>query len=96
MVFDERKPIDLSALQNDPVFGQATVQLLPNATVLRIKLVSPAELRLERRAGAWIVTAIGGDAVPAPLQSILPDQAGGTVNLLAPQPGRSFTPCRSA
>ena len=87
VVFDERKPIDLSALQNDPVFGQATVQLLPNATVLRIKLVSPAELRLERRAGAWIVTAIGGDAVPAPLQSILPDQAGGTVNLLAPQPG---------
>ncbi len=87
VVFDERKPIDLSALQDDPVFGHATVQLLPTATVLRMKLVTPAELRLERRAGAWIVTAIGGDAVPSPLQPILPDQAGGTVSLLAPQPG---------
>lgn len=87
VVFDERKPIDLSALQDDPVFGHATVQLLPTATVLRMKLVTPAELRLERRAGAWIVTAIGGDAVPPPLQPILPDQAGGMVNLLAPQPG---------
>ena len=36
VVFDERRPIDLSALQDDPVFGPAVVTLYPTATVIRL------------------------------------------------------------
>ena len=36
VVFDERRPIDLSALQDDPVFGPAVVTLYPAATVIRL------------------------------------------------------------
>ncbi len=36
VVFDERRPIDLSALKDDPVFGPAVVTLYPTATVIRL------------------------------------------------------------
>jgi hypothetical protein len=36
VVFDERRPIDFSALQDDPVFGPAVVTLYPTATVIRM------------------------------------------------------------
>lgn len=87
VVFDERRPIDLQALKNDPVFGQASVQLLPSATVLKISLEAPAELRLDRQKAAWAVTAIGGDAVASALKSIPPEPKEGRMTLKADQPG---------
>jgi hypothetical protein len=36
VVFDERRPIDLTALRDDPVFGPAVVTLYPTATVIRL------------------------------------------------------------
>jgi hypothetical protein len=36
VIFDERRPIDLSALTDDPVFGSAVVVLYPAATVIRL------------------------------------------------------------
>ncbi len=36
VVFDERRPIDLTALKDDPVFGPAVVTLYPTATVMRL------------------------------------------------------------
>lgn len=87
VVFDERKPIDLKTLKGDAVFGHASVQLLPAATILTLPLPAPAELRLERRKSAWAVTAIGGDAMPSALKSIQPEQKDDRLLLKADQPG---------
>lgn len=86
LVFDERKPIDLQSVQNDPVFGHAMVQLLTTATIVRVRLPQ-AEIRLERRKGGWIATAIGGDAAPAALRPIVPLASAERVLLPATQPG---------
>lgn len=87
VVFDERKPIDLAPLKDDPVFGAASIQLLPAATVLRIPLAAPSELRLARSGRFWRMTAIGGDATPAALQPIMPTEVNHKINLPAAQPG---------
>jgi len=42
VVFDERRPVDLTALRTDPVFGSASVQMLPSGTLIR--LLPPAGL----------------------------------------------------
>ena len=88
VVFDERKPIDLRAVKDDPVFGGAAVTLLQAATVLRLPLPAPAELRLTRIGGAWIVEAIAADAVPTPLHPIAPQAAPGRIHLKVTKPGR--------
>lgn len=87
IVFDERKPIDLKTLKGDAVFGRASVQLLPAATMLTLPLPAPAELRLERRKAAWTVTAIGGDAMASSLKPIQPEQKDDRLLLKADQPG---------
>jgi hypothetical protein len=88
VVFDERKPIDLDVVKNDPVFGRTVVQLLPGATVLHVILPARTELRLERRKDDWMVTAIGGDAVPGALRAISPDTLPDRVRLPAQRPGQ--------
>ncbi len=87
VVFDERKPIDLQAVAADPIFGKARVQLLPNATVLHIPLPPAAELRLEHQHEGWVLTAIGGDAMPAALQALMPEMSPEHVLIPAQQPG---------
>jgi hypothetical protein len=55
VVFDEQRPVDLSALRGDPVFASARVQVLPNATVLRLDLPATQALRLSRVAAGWVI-----------------------------------------
>ena len=88
VVFDERRPIDLASVRQDPVFGVASVQELPEATLLRVALPPGTELRLERQRSGWLITAIGGDALPPPLQPIIPETTDQTVSLPARQPGQ--------
>ncbi len=91
LVFDERRPIDTGALQNNPIFSSAEIRLFPAATVLRFRLPADRALRLARGEGGWIVTV--GDQ-PA-LRPIRPDldaadaNAGPQLRLSAGQPGRS-------
>ena len=87
LVFDERRAIDLSAMQGDPVFGQASVQLLDGATVLRMPLPRSESLRLIRAAAGWTITAAPGEP-PAP---IAPAPARGEVLLAAGTPGQVVT-----
>ena len=37
VVFDAPKPLDLAALRDDPVFSTAAVEVLPTATLLRLR-----------------------------------------------------------
>ena len=87
VVFDERKPVDLAVVHDDPLFGHATVFELSNATLLRVPLPAGAELRLSRDRGGWQITAIGGDAMPRALQSLEPALADGAMRIPARQSG---------
>jgi hypothetical protein len=46
VVFDEARPIDLTALRNDPLLARATLTVGPAATLLRIPAAAPATARV--------------------------------------------------
>jgi len=69
VVFDERRPIDLAGLKDDPVLAGATVQMLTAATLLRMPLAEGSELRLTHQAAGWAVAAL---TAAAPLTPIIP------------------------
>ncbi len=54
-IFDSARPLDLAALRNDPVFGQAETQQVSGGTLLRLRLAAPAVLRARRDNGAWVL-----------------------------------------
>ena len=58
VVFDQRRPIDMAALRDDPLLASAAVQLLPAATVLRLMLAPDRALRLERQATGWSLAVV--------------------------------------
>ena len=78
VVFDERRPVDLAGLRGDPLFGAATILLLPAATVLRLPLPADRALVLSQTPNAWRVGVI--DDAP-PLQPIPLHAEGGQLNL---------------
>jgi hypothetical protein len=84
VVFDEPRPIDLSGLQDDPVFGTAVVQLLPAATVLRFRLPQRQELALSQTPQGW---AVGVVKAAAPTRPIGMQAADGEVSLPADATG---------
>lgn len=53
IVFDQRRPLDLAGLRGHPMFGGASVQLLPGGTLLRIPLPPDKELALTRQPQGW-------------------------------------------
>ena len=70
VVFDERRPIDVGGLSEDSVFAGATVEVLPSATLLRLKLPQTRAIRLERRSEGWQVNALespGAERVTMPV-----------------------------
>ncbi len=85
IVFDERRPVDLAALADDPVFRSATVEVLPAATLLRLKLPASREVRLERRPDGWAVIAV--DA-PSTRQVVMPVTRPPRIMLAVLAPGQ--------
>jgi hypothetical protein len=92
LVFDEQRPIDLAGLHNDPVFGQAAVQLLQDATVIRLPLQPDEDLELTRVVEGWRLAAVprppalhGFDASVADGQMRIAAQATGQV-VVVPDP----------
>ena len=69
IVFDDRRPIDLAALADDPVFSGAKIELLPAATLLRVDLPVGQLIHLERRAEGWAAVATSAEA---PSASVMP------------------------
>lgn len=65
VVFDDQRPIDLAALADDPAFAGAAVDLLPSATLLRLKLPATRVVQLDHRAEGWAVTAKDGPSTGA-------------------------------
>jgi hypothetical protein len=91
LVFDERRPVDTGALQNNPVFSTAEIRLFPAATVLRFRLPADRALRLSHGEAGWTVAV---DDQPM-LRPIRPDldtteaDVGPQLRLSAAQPGHS-------
>ena len=83
VVFDERRPIDLSNQRENPIFAQATLRLLADATVLRFKSDPARGLSLSHVGVDWKLTV--GDAAP---RSFRPHPVGSGVMLPATDPGR--------
>ncbi len=73
VVFDQRTPIDTAALHDDPVFGTATVQLLPAATVIRIRLDVGVALALSRTANVWRIATAAAAPMLRPISTSVSD-----------------------
>ena len=84
VVFDARRPIDLSGVAGDPAFAAARIGLLPDATTLSLPLPAGSALRLARRADGWLVAAVPA-ASPVP---IVPVAQGDALSLPADAPGQ--------
>ncbi len=85
VVFDERRPVDLSPLRGDPVFGGATVSLLPGATVLRVPMPDGHALRLTKADTGWTVTAVPSHSGGRPIRA---ETVEGRLRLPADAPGQ--------
>ncbi len=72
-MFDQPLTIDTTPLRDDPVFGTATVQTLPTATVIRVPLDAGTVLSTSRTAGAWHFTAVQREPALRPIQATVAD-----------------------
>ncbi|HEY1412538.1 MAG TPA: hypothetical protein VGF36_10370, partial [Rhodopila sp.] len=84
IVFDERRPIDMAALAADPVFGSASIRMLPTATLLRIPHPAALSIALTQLPQGWRVAALASRPKQDP---IVASAADGHLNLAAEQPG---------
>lgn len=84
VVFDERRPVDLAALKGDPVFGSASVQLLPNGTLFRIPAVPAQSIVLTQLPRGWRIAALSTTPKQQPIATSFVD---GRFNLAAEQSG---------
>ncbi len=84
IVLDAARPLDLSALKDDPDFGGVTERLLPAGMRLRMPLAPGAELRLAHRPAGWAVALVHAAAKADPIAARADK---GTLSLAAASPG---------
>lgn len=82
VVFDERRPVDMAALHDDRIFGQAAVQLLPSGTLLRLPVPDGVSVALSQTPQGW---RIAGLTTMPKSQPIIATFADGSVSLSAEQ-----------
>ncbi len=89
VVFDDPRPIDLSALRNDPVFGRAALTLGSAGALLRIPAPAPATARVTPAERGLIVELLpaGGPAAETVPAEVLDTPSGRRLLLRAQGPG---------
>lgn len=87
-VFDQRRPIDMTALHNDPAFGTVSVQLLANGTLIHVPLPAGKALSLTPLPRGWRIAALSAAPRLRPI-IITPDKRA--LNLTAEDPGEVVT-----
>jgi hypothetical protein len=85
VVFDERRPIDLAALRDDPVFGSAVVALYPAATVIRLTRPPGQSAMLFPAQLGWRLSIVAASPMPA---AFAQDTANGVMTFAAGAPGQ--------
>ncbi len=88
VVFDTPRPIDLSALRSDPVFGTAAVHLLAAGTELTLHLPPDTRIALRHRQAGWEVAITRADAPDTPIH---PRARNGEILLAVAHPGREVS-----
>ena len=93
IVLDAPIAFDTARIQQDPVFGQLTVDRTVDAAIIRIPRAAPTSVRLSKSQAGWTITAI---PQPDPVLGIAPrlvvdHGTGGRMQLPAAQPSRSIT-----
>ncbi|MFO1027408.1 MAG: hypothetical protein U1E70_19700 [Acetobacteraceae bacterium] len=83
IIFDERRPVDLSLLRADPVFGKAEVRLLAAGTLVRVPNPGGLSFSLQASQNGWRI--VGSKAAPK-LQPIAAIYGNGDMTLAADQP----------
>jgi hypothetical protein len=68
VVFDERRPIDLSALRDDPVFGSAMVTIYPTATVIQLTRPPGQSAMLFPSPTGWGLAIVPASPAPGALK----------------------------
>jgi hypothetical protein len=84
VVFDERRPIDMGRLRDDKLFHAASVQLLPNGTLVRVPLPQDQFLALTPLPQGWRLALL--TAAPKQ-QPMVISAADGRLDLMAELPG---------
>ncbi|WP_043343253.1 hypothetical protein [Belnapia moabensis] len=91
-LFDSGEPLDLAALQSDPVFGRLEVEALGGATLLRLPLAVPGQIRARREPNGWVLEAFRpAEGRETAGRSVGLEAEGGVASRLmlrASQPGR--------
>jgi hypothetical protein len=83
IVFDERRPVDMAGLRDDPVFRSVSVQMLPAGTLFRVPLPPGQSVAIGQLPQGWRIAALPAAPVPRPIASL---EAAGQLQLLAEQP----------
>jgi hypothetical protein len=85
IVFDVARPLDLSQLKDDSVFGGVEERLLPDGMHLRLKLPPETQIRAMRRPNGWALAVVHA---PPKLVAITSHSDKGVLSLAAASPGR--------
>ncbi len=56
-LFDSSEPLEVTGVRNDPVFAGLEVEVLGGATLLRLPLAAPGQLRARREPNGWVLEA---------------------------------------
>jgi hypothetical protein len=85
IVLDQPHALDTAPLRGDAVFGGLRVEVLPEATILRLPIAEPSALRARREGDRWLL-----EAKPSPTRerSILAEAEDGRLVLRVALPGR--------
>lgn len=86
VVFDAARPFDLSAVQDDPAGARSSIQLLPEATVLRLRARHAADVTLRRVAAGWLIQ---DRRLNEPVKVISSVMDGGMLRLSVDNAGRT-------
>ena len=84
LVFDDRRPIDMSALRSDAAFAGARVELLPAGTLIRVTPPPGTAVTLTRTPQSWTVAALAAPPQPAPF---IPEAGDASLSVAARDPG---------
>ncbi len=73
IVFDRPRAIDTAPLRDDPVFGTASAQTLPTATVILVRLDAGTALSASHTADAWHIIATPREPTLHPILATVAD-----------------------
>ncbi len=84
LVFDDRREVDMGALQANPALAGARVDLLPAGTLIHIRPPPGATVTLAKTAQGWTVAM---PAAPAPPRAFAPALGANLLSVPAREPG---------